>query len=49
MITFKWNKKVCIAANVNITKNVLSKGETETAKLGDKDKWARLIGWHDKS
>ena len=29
---------MCIPANVNITKNVLSKGETETAKLGDKDK-----------
>ena len=29
---------VCIPANVNITNNVLSKGETEGAKLGDKDK-----------
>ena len=29
---------MCIPANVNITKNVLSKGETEEAKLGDKDK-----------
>ena len=29
---------MCIPANVNITKNVLSKGETEGAKLGDKDK-----------
>ena len=38
MITFKLNKAMCIAANVNITNNVLSKGETEAAKLGDKDK-----------
>ena len=38
MITFKLNKTTCITANVNITNNVLSKGETETAKLGDKDK-----------
>ena len=29
---------MCIPANVNITKNVLSKGETEEAILGDKDK-----------
>ena len=29
---------MCIAANANITNNVQSKGETETAKLGDKDK-----------
>ena len=29
---------MCIEANVNITNNILSKGETETTKLGDKDK-----------
>ena len=29
MITFKLNKAMCIAANVNITNNVLSRGETE--------------------